>query len=437
MSSDLSTIPFDHYQRYAGAAALVESLGEGVDTVLEVGANRQRLLAQFLPAARFVYSDLTPMPDAGDDFVMADATALPFSRGQFDVIVCLDVMEHIPAHLRVAAIGEMARVSGRMVVVACPVDKPWVHDAEARANGFWQHSFGTGYPWLDEHKEFGLVDGDQVEQAFRAAGMQLSRFGHADVNVWSGLMGAHFIKERIPELQPLVAAADTLYNTVVFSGDRGEACYREFFVATWTDEDLGRVRQAPKPDTPSGPQVAAFLRGLPDMLQPAVDRTLAAETAWSQTATYVRELEAQLAAERSRMQEAMDHHRAAEVHAHEAEQLAHVADERAHEARERACVAEASAETATRRAGELERSLQMASEQWGVTAELVRQLEARNGELQQRLDATAVELRDSRLEYEKLGRRLSQLENRQQAALWCLALGTVVLAAFATYFFWT
>lgn len=434
MSSDLSSIPFDHYQRYAGTASLVEGLGADAPVVLEVGANRQRLLARFLPRARFIYSDLVPMPGVGDDFVRADATALPFAKGQFDVVVCLDVMEHIPAHLRSAAVAEMARVSGRMVVVACPVDKPWVHDAEARANGFWQRSFGTGYPWLDEHKEFGLVDGGKVEQAFREAGMQLLRFGHADANVWSGLMGAHFIKERISELQPLVAAADALYNTKVFPGDHGEACYREFFVAAWTDEDLKRVRRAPAPGGSSSGELAAFLGSLPDMLQPVADRTIAAEAAWSETAASVRDLERRVIAESERAQEAIGRKHVAEEHARVAEEHARAAEEQARAAEEQAREAEVRAEALTRRIGALECSLQVASEQWGVTAERVRQLETRNGELQGSLDLKATELGKSQRDCETLRCRVTLLERRQRVGSWCAAVGVVLLAAAAVFF---
>jgi hypothetical protein len=356
MKIDLSAIAFDHFQRYANSARLIESLGDGVVSALEVGANRQRLLAQFLPRVRFIFSDLLPLPDVEDGFVQADATALPFADTEFDATICLDVVEHMPPEVRPKAIAEMARVSRRMVVVAFPVDQPWVHDAEARANGYWEHYFGTKYPWLDEHQEFGLVDGDQIEKALRDEGMQVLRFGHADVDVWAGMMGAHFTKEKLPELQGLVAAADRLYNSSVFPGDRGKACYREFFVGVRSEVDLERVRGASIFSGRRDEPAAALLAGLAETIRPLADRALKAEANWSETAEHARRVESSLGEAAQRTEQA-------EAHAARASEEWRITVERVRE---------------------LEASLDTACNEWAASAERVRRLEADNLLLQRR-----------------------------------------------------
>lgn len=356
MKIDLGAIAFDHFQRYANSARLIESLGDGVVSALEVGANRQRLLAQFLPQVRFVFSDLLPLPDVEDGFVQADATALPFADTEFDVTICLDVVEHMPPEVRPKAIAEMARVSRRMVVVAFPVDQPWVHDAETRANGYWEHYFGTKYPWLEEHQEFGLVDGNQIEKALQDEGMRVLRFGHADVDVWAGLMGAHFTKEKLPELQGLVAAADRLYNGSVFPGDRGNTCYREFFVGVRSEGDLERVLGASIFSERRDEPAAALLAGLAEALRPLADRTLKAEANWSETAEHARRVESSLG-------KAVERAEQAEAHATRASEEWRITVERVHE---------------------LEASLDTACDEWAASAERVRQLEAGNFRLQRR-----------------------------------------------------
>lgn len=243
MNPELERLPFDHYQRYAATASLIDALGANA-RVLEVGANRQRVLAEFLPRSQIVFSDLHPIEDAEtmDDFVQADATALPFADGAFDAVACLDVLEHIPVDLRARATAEMARVCGRVVIIACPLDLPWVHDVEREANDVWRAYYGEGYPWLEEHAEFGLVLGDEIEQALRSSGMNVLRYSHGATSTWRSLMSSHFVKEAVNELRPLVAAADRLYNHSVFSGDRGGPSYREFFVATRSPSDLERLK---------------------------------------------------------------------------------------------------------------------------------------------------------------------------------------------------
>jgi hypothetical protein len=298
MKPELVTLPFDHYQRYGAAAALVAGIGgDNVKDVLEVGANRQRILKSFMPGSRFVFSDLEPQEpiDDGDDiFVQADATQLPFEDRQFDAVISLDVMEHIPPHLRAIATQQMARVAQRIVVIGCPLDFEWVHDAEKKANAVWENYFGAPYPWLKEHEEFGLVDPDVVTAALVEAGLHVMRFGQGDVDVWAGMMASHFLKEVVPELAAVVSAADRLYNETVFAGDRGERAYREFFVAVRDADDYARLKASSFLNaTPSLPATHLLSR-LAERLEPVVQRVRKAEGEWAATADVARRLEGAL-----------------------------------------------------------------------------------------------------------------------------------------------
>jgi ubiquinone/menaquinone biosynthesis C-methylase UbiE len=286
MSTDLENTAFDHYQRYAAATALIHSLEMKVSTVLEVGANRQRLLADFLPDSKVVFSDLFAQPGS-EDFIQADASALPFENAKFDVVVSLDVLEHMPPHLRAKAAIEMARVATRMVVIACPTDRPWVHAAEEVANGVWRDYFGQDYPWLEEHKEFGLVDGGVVERALLESGCKVLRFGQGDTALWSGLMSAHFVKEVIEEMRPIVASADQLYNHSVFAGDRSEQPYREYFIAVRTDEDLNRIRYSSLLTAQPDSAAVKLLSTLGASLRPIADRIRTSEEQWHVAAELV------------------------------------------------------------------------------------------------------------------------------------------------------
>lgn len=283
MTSTLLDIPFDHYQRYAAAAHLLNALDMAAPRVLEVGANRQRLLGQFLPDASFLYTDLHVEGDE-KDFIVADATALPFPDQCFDAVVSLDVLEHIPAPLRARAAAEMARVAGRAVIVGFPPEQSWVKDAEVDANSRWFELFGEDYVWLQEHKEFGLVDTAEIVATFESAGLTVLRFGQGNATLWASLMGAHFIKVKFPELEPLVSAADRLYNSRVFAGDHSEQPYREYCVGVRLGSDASRLLSNPPFTEARDAEATALLTGLAGGLRDLALRTRNSESEWESTA---------------------------------------------------------------------------------------------------------------------------------------------------------
>ncbi|WP_454258978.1 methyltransferase domain-containing protein [Pseudoxanthomonas mexicana] len=295
MENDLTLLPFDHYQRYATAARLL-SLIDGNPSILEVGANRQRLLGEFLPGSRILYSDIEAQPEA-TNFIVADASRLPLADSSFDAVVSLDVLEHIPVSMRLPAVREMCRVARTMVVIGCPTDEPHVLEAEAAANAYWNKHFPDAYPWLAEHEEFGLVDAESVSEVLRQSGLIAVNLGHGDPQLWASLMGAHFLKEAYAELLPLSCEIDALYNRVLFASDRPIQSYRRFFVGVRTHQQAYQLREMLAPSAVE-PALLEFLKNLPESLQPLLQRLVHAESEWKASASLAESLQEDLRTER-------------------------------------------------------------------------------------------------------------------------------------------
>ena len=287
METDLRHLPFDHFQRYGTAVAVLEQLAFERSHILEVGANRQRLLSQAMPGATVIYSDVEP--SGGGDLVLASATALPFDDGAFDAVVCLDVLEHIPAELRQQAVSEMARVCSGVVVIGCPIDRTWVKDAEAEANKCWARLFEGDYPWLAEHQEYGLVDAPEVESTLRERMPHVLRASQGAPGLWSALMRAHFMKERVPSLAPLVSSLDRIYNAHVFDWDFPEHGYREYFIGLRSAGHAERVSSWLASSRQPAEELAAFLQTMPDVIQPVVESVVRAEAEWASTVRLYRD----------------------------------------------------------------------------------------------------------------------------------------------------
>ena len=100
-------------------------------TVLDIGA-ADRWIERHLPAGtRYIALDY---PATGQQMyrahpdVLADAARLPFADASIDTVVCLEVIEHVPAHQQVLA--EIARVlrPGGKLFLSMPFLYP-IHDA--------------------------------------------------------------------------------------------------------------------------------------------------------------------------------------------------------------------------------------------------------------------------------------------------------------------
>lgn len=416
MNNDLTDIPFDHYQRYASAAAIVQAVLPQGGSVLEVGANRQRLLGQFLPGHSLLYSDIEPQD--GADFVVADACALPFQDAQYGAVVSLDVLEHIPARLRRAAISEMGRVASRVVVICCPTDRRWVHEAEQSANAIWRSYMGGDYPWLAEHQECGLVEPSEVEEVLRESGLRVRRIGQGDPLLWSTLMGAHFSKEAVAELAPFVAALDRFYNREIFWKDFGDRSYRDVFIGLRDERDLEAINTTFRTVGPAaGADPRAMLTDAVSSLQPVLVRLVDAERQWSATATLHADTQRRLADESQARHEAGLQLRAAESRAVEQYERAERADGRVREL-------EQAVQSAEQRAAEQFDRGERADEQVRTLEQALRAAEYRAAEQFDRAEsadgatrAVAEELRSSEmraveqlLRADAADRRLVELE---------------------------
>lgn len=426
MRTELGVIPFDHFQRYATAAMVIRALGDGVRSILEVGANRQRLLGALLPERSVLYTDRAPAELDMHDFVVADATALPFADASHDAVVSLDVLEHISPQSRVVAIREMARVAARIVVVGCPAEQAWVRQAEQEAHDVWLRFFDRPYPWLAEHAEFGLVDPAATVAAFEAAGMRCIRLPHGDAGLWSKLMAMHFIKEAVPEAAPLVESIDRFYNRHVFAGDSGDTCYREFFLACRSTADEERLRAFLASRPVRSLESACFLEGIASGLIRVTERLQRSEREWKLTAESHREAEAR-AIEQFRRAENADAATLREA------SRASAAEQRAEREASRASAAEQRAECEASRADDAERRAQ-------DEAARAKQAESRCLELQQQLEREGARAEALQADVVSLGSALHAMHIQALAwrrrAGWAAALAGALAAVLGWYLIW-
>jgi SAM-dependent methyltransferase len=105
--------------------------------VLDVGCGRLGLRA-LEPDLDITGVDLADQPSYPGRFVRADATAgLPFADGEFDLVYCSSVIEHVSPEQREAFAAEVRRVGGG-----------WFVQTPARSFPIEPHSLLPGAHWL-------------------------------------------------------------------------------------------------------------------------------------------------------------------------------------------------------------------------------------------------------------------------------------------------
>lgn len=104
-----------------------------------------------------------------DEVSVASILKLPYPDGSFDAIVSVDVMEHIPAEVKNAAIAEMLRVlkpGGRMMhVLDLDSQKPLYRWA-MRDAALWKKYF------IDQMGHYGLETATRALERFDSFGMK-------------------------------------------------------------------------------------------------------------------------------------------------------------------------------------------------------------------------------------------------------------------------
>jgi hypothetical protein len=171
-SDRLLTFQPDIYQRYAFLGGLTRALvGATADdvTILDVGCGPVRLTETFLGSGvRVVRADVEQFDDP--EIVLIDPRhPLPFAAGSFDLVLALEVLEHVPNEGRAAFVRELQRIARVATIVCCPVATKETVEAERDFSEAAKAISGRDIDFLREHRLFGLPVEAEVASWFDPA----------------------------------------------------------------------------------------------------------------------------------------------------------------------------------------------------------------------------------------------------------------------------
>lgn len=147
--------------RYLPIVKEIENKKESV-TILEVGSGPTGITA-YLNRSSIVAldPDFSESPSDKLRAVIGDVSHLPFPDKQFDLIVSVDMLEHVAPEARARCISEMIRVARHHVYLAVPTGR-LAEVLDAKLDRYYLSRKGERYPFLTEHVEHGLPTKHQI-----------------------------------------------------------------------------------------------------------------------------------------------------------------------------------------------------------------------------------------------------------------------------------
>lgn len=100
--------------------------------------------------------------------VRASAEKLPFGKDEFDAVVSVDMMEHLPAEIRKKAVEEMLRVAKSKVFISCPRGS-LSRKIDALISRYYKYTHKEELGYLNEHRRFGLPTETLLEGSIKEA----------------------------------------------------------------------------------------------------------------------------------------------------------------------------------------------------------------------------------------------------------------------------
>jgi glycosyltransferase involved in cell wall biosynthesis len=240
----------DIYQRYGFLARVIATVfGDAGGAppaerlrLLDVGSGPVRLTETFAPAwVDVTRADVSTFDDPAIVPIAADGS-LSFPDRSMDVVLAMDVLEHVPKEQRARVIAECRRVARRCVILAGPVHTREVVAAERAFAELARAVSGRDVAFLEEHARFGLPDADAIAGAFDAEAWRVVTVDNSPLAEWQVFNGVDFIyASDLGDGEPKHATNARINGRSPFRRSAG-AHYRTFVCAFTDERDAGSMR---------------------------------------------------------------------------------------------------------------------------------------------------------------------------------------------------
>ena len=241
---------FDQYQRYKTIQVIVKYIKDLYHlervSILELGANEECNLEKVLPSENIQYSDikLSDQMKQSGKFVEADGTNLyQFEDQSYDIVIALDVLEHVPDNARESFLFEAHRVSKYMAIMCFPYDSLYNSSAEKCANNYYKAIYGCDHIWLKEHIENGLPKLDAIRHLMNKTEINYTLVHHGSTMLWEEMIKALFASYHSNKYFDLMESLDEFYAEYIYRHDMVQKSYRVFLMMGRDNKEIKKIEE--------------------------------------------------------------------------------------------------------------------------------------------------------------------------------------------------
>jgi len=264
-------LPFDLYERYALAREVVDRLAPGHGSLLDVGgtmggdAGHLAWTGDFFPGRDVRVVD-TRWADLPRHLRFEPGQPLPFADRSFEVVLAMDVLEHVPPGEREAWLAEAYRVADGLLLVAAPFDTPGVAEADRFLFELIRSRYGYEHGFLAEHLAHGHPGLAATCERLRSLGAAVAVLPSGHLPSWLLLQTMNAWLSH-PEQDRSFTEANRAANRAIGLGGTVEPAYRHLVVADRRGGDpAARLGELLAGRAPEAEALRVALAAVPDGL---------------------------------------------------------------------------------------------------------------------------------------------------------------------------
>jgi hypothetical protein len=159
--------------------------------ILDIGGS-SRYLYEFLSLGKinFEITVLDPLPRPSDlnekvKYICSKAQDIDHTKMDFDVVLAIDVLEHLPGDKLKSEIIDMAlKVAKVGIILAGPFDDEATHNSEIELNSLNKSLFNKDQEWLKEHFSCGKPNLASTIKQLQSTGLEVESFATLPFEFW-------------------------------------------------------------------------------------------------------------------------------------------------------------------------------------------------------------------------------------------------------------